>query len=298
MADKAGEGASTATTKSASANRRLKLQTDLGQALMFSRGFGAAESRAAFIRARELAAAIDDATERFTIYYGLWIGHRWRGELRLAREVAETFLREAERGARTTECGVGRRLLGVSCLWQGDFIEAQANFVEALRIYDPERDREARFRFGLDIGSAARTYLAITKWQLGEIGPARALIEEAVAHAIETGHVPTLVVTYFHKAHFEIVRGDAGAARRNAEIVVKLRQENALTLFSAWGALQSAWVSARSDRGETGAMQLRQALAAYTNQGNKSYVPFYQGLLAGIELRTTQREPWPGSTKP
>jgi hypothetical protein len=28
------------------------------------------ESKAAFIRARELAAAIDNATERFTIYYG------------------------------------------------------------------------------------------------------------------------------------------------------------------------------------------------------------------------------------
>ena len=75
MADKAGEGASTAATKSASANRRLKLQTDLGKALMFSRGFGADESRAAFIRARELATAIEDATERFTIYQGLWTRH-------------------------------------------------------------------------------------------------------------------------------------------------------------------------------------------------------------------------------
>ena len=32
----------------------------------------------------------------------------------------------------------------------------------------------------------ARAHLANTKWQLGEVGPARALIEEAVAHAIET----------------------------------------------------------------------------------------------------------------
>jgi predicted ATPase len=32
-------------------------------------------------------------------------------------------------------------------------------------------------------------------------------------------------------------------------------------------------------------MQLRQGLAAYTNQGNKSYVPFYQGLLAEIDAQ-------------
>jgi hypothetical protein len=79
---------------------------------MWSRGFGADESKAAFIRARELAAAIDNATERFTIYYGLWVGNLSRGEFGFAQEIAETFLREAERGARTTDCGFGRRLPG------------------------------------------------------------------------------------------------------------------------------------------------------------------------------------------
>jgi predicted ATPase len=284
MADKAGE-ATSAETASASANQQLKIQTDLGKALMWSRGFGAEESKAAFIRARELAVAINDATERFTIYFGLWVGHTSRGELRLAREIAETFLREAERGARTTEVGVGRRLVGRTCLWQGDFIEAQANLVEALSIYDPERDRKARFRFGSDYGAVATAYLAMTKWRLGEVGPARALIEEAVAHAIETGHVPSLVVTYVHRAEFEIVRGDAVAARRDAEIVVKLSQENALPDYAAWGALQSAWVSAQLDGRETGATKFRQALAGYTDQGNKLSVPFFQGLLAEVEAQ-------------
>jgi hypothetical protein len=83
----------------------------------------------------------------------------------------------------------------------------------------------------------------------------------------ETGHVPTLVNVYLWKAHFEMVRGDAGAVRRDAEIVLKLSQENALALFTAMGALQSAWASARLDAGETRATELRQALAAYTDQG-------------------------------
>jgi hypothetical protein len=138
MADKTGEGGCAAATASGSAHQRLKLQTDLGEALMFSRGFGTEESKTAFIRARELAAAIGNPTERFTTYYGLWLGNMTRGELAFAREIAETFLREAERGVRTTECGFGRRLLGYTCLWQGDFIEAQANLVEALSIYDPD----------------------------------------------------------------------------------------------------------------------------------------------------------------
>jgi predicted ATPase len=175
--------------------------------------------------------------------------------------------------------------VGSTCLFQGDFIEAQANLVEALSICDPERDREAGFRFGQGTGAIARAYLAITKWQLGEVGPARALIEGAVAYALETGHVPTLVNTYSYEAHFEMLRGDVGAARRDAEIVVKLSQENALTLFRAWGALQSAWASARLDGRETGATGFRQALAALTDQGIKLLVQFFQGLLAEIEAQ-------------
>jgi class 3 adenylate cyclase/predicted ATPase len=285
MADKTGEGTSAAATASASASQRLKLQTDLGTALMWSRGFSAEESKAAFTRARELAAATDNATERFNIYCGLWVGKMVRGELGFGREIAETFLREAERGARTTECGFGRGLLGFTCLWQGDFIEAQSNLVEALSIYDPERDREARLRFGVDTGAAARAYLANTKWLLGEVGPARTLIEEAVAHAMETGHVPTLVGVYSFKVRFDIVRGDAGATRRDAQILVELSQEKALTLFAAQGALESAWASARLEGRETGTTEFRQALAAYIDQGNKLSVPFYQGLLAEIEAQ-------------
>jgi predicted ATPase len=291
MADKAGEGTFAAATASGSAAQRLKIQTDLAKALMWSRGFGAEDSKAAFIRARELAAAIDNPTERFTIYQGLWVGNIVRAELRSAREIAATFLREAERGAQTTEYGFGHRLVAFTCLWQGDFIEAQSNLVEALSIYDPERDREARFRFGLDTRAAARAYLANTKWQLGEVGPARALIEDAVAHATKIGHVPTLVQIYLFKAHLEMVRGDdAEGTRRDAEIVVKLSQENGLTFYAALGALQSAWASARLDGRETGATKLRQALATYTNQGTKIIVPFFQGLLAEIEAQSNAEE--------
>jgi class 3 adenylate cyclase/predicted ATPase len=279
MADKTGDG------NVASTDRRLKLQTDLGKALMWFRGYGAKESKAAFIRALELAAAIDDPTERFTIYYGLYAGNIARGELGFAREIAETFLREAESGARTMECGYGHALLGHTCLRQGFFIEAQSNLAKSLSIYNPERDREVKFRFGQDPGAAARVYLAIAKWSLGEVGPARALIEEAVAQAMETNHVPTLVNTYFNKAHFEIVRGDAAAAQRDAEIVVKLGQENALALYASWGAMQSAWASARLDGRETAAAELRQAVTAIIDQGSNALAPFFLGLLAEIEAQ-------------
>src|ERR1700730_6531872 len=58
-----------------------------------------------------------------------------------------------------------------------------------------------------------------------------------------------------------------------------------MPFFAALGAMQSAWASARLDGRETGATELRQALAAYIDQGNKLFVPLYQGLLAEIEAQ-------------
>ena len=53
--------------------RRLKLQTSYGQAMMLSRGFASEESIGAFTRARELFEQLDNAEERFDTYYGLFI---------------------------------------------------------------------------------------------------------------------------------------------------------------------------------------------------------------------------------
>jgi hypothetical protein len=59
---------------SASASQRLKLQTNLGKTLMWSKGFASSETKAAFSRAQELVAYVDDSTERFDTYYGLLVG--------------------------------------------------------------------------------------------------------------------------------------------------------------------------------------------------------------------------------
>ena len=153
MADKEGEakpraGASAAATTSP--DQRLKLQTSYGHAMMFSRGFGSQETKAAFTRAHELTAGIDSPAERFPTYTGVLVGAWMRGEIGAARDASERFLSEAEEAALPLEVGVALRYLGGSCLWQGHFVEAKQHLLKALNCFNPERDREARFRFGID----------------------------------------------------------------------------------------------------------------------------------------------------
>ena len=61
MADKGeGEAATRETGVTVAAGQRLKLQTGYGQAMAFSRGFAAEETKAAVARAQQLAAQIDE----------------------------------------------------------------------------------------------------------------------------------------------------------------------------------------------------------------------------------------------
>ncbi len=74
----------------------------------------------------------------------------WRGEFALARNAAESFLSEAQRAPRPTKTAVAHNNLGFALFVQGEFAQARAHLEQTLRIYDPVRDREAKFRFGSD----------------------------------------------------------------------------------------------------------------------------------------------------
>ena len=186
-----------------SASQRLKLQTSHGQAVMWAKGHAAEETKAAFTRVGELAAELGDAEVLGGTNFGRWVHSFFRGELGAAREMAESFLREAERAKQATEAGVAHRFLGLVLLYQGEFAGARANLDQALRIYDPERDREAKFRLGPNSKVAATSYLALVAWCFGDVTRARELIDEAVALAVESTHAPTLANIYTFKAILE-----------------------------------------------------------------------------------------------
>ena len=115
LSDKAGGAARPReAAATASASQRLKLQTSYGQAVMWSKGFAAEETKAAFARVGELATEIGDAEAPLDAYYARWVHSLFRGELGSARETAESFLREAERAARPTEAAAAHRILGLT----------------------------------------------------------------------------------------------------------------------------------------------------------------------------------------
>ncbi len=290
MADKTAGAAPRRADAAASSRRRLKLQTDYGQAMMWSKGFAAEETKTAFARAAELAAMTDDFSERFAACHGQWTLEIVRGELRSARELASTFLREAEDARRVVETGVAHRGLALIGYFSGDFLDAQTHCERALEACTRGHEEKARERFGEYTGALVMSCLAITSWQLGKVDRARELIEMANRRATELGHVPSMGYPLLFRSHLEVLRGDAAAALSSAEALKSCAREHGMTLWRRWAELSSTWARGRLYDPAAAAAEFRRDLAACSDQGAMINMAFFQALLAQLETDTMAAE--------
>ena len=168
--------------------RRLHLQISLGNALIWIKGFQAPETSAAFARARELASREEDASERFSAYYGLWVGHMNRCEPAPMRELAELFLREATARPDCPEVLVAHRISGSTCFYFSDFASAHDHFQKTIELYDQARHADFANRFGTDPRAHAEIYDAVALWVLGTVDEALRLADRALADAESAAH--------------------------------------------------------------------------------------------------------------
>jgi class 3 adenylate cyclase/tetratricopeptide (TPR) repeat protein len=283
MADKAAEVAPTAT-----ASARLKLQTNFGRAVMWSKGFGSEETQTAYALARELAAKVDDPAERFATYYGQWANTSMRSGFTAAQDIPHIFLDEAVSSASAPEIATAHRMIGLTLHSEGDFVNAKRHLDEALRVYDRQWGHDDRFRLGLEPGLTAMAYLASTEWLLGDAARARNLIEDAVARSIDAGHVPTLGGSYLFAAQLEVLRGDPIAALKIARTATDYARENDLGLHRGFAKIYLGWARARLGEHETGTTELKQGLAAHREAGYKAWTTLFAGLLAQVEAERNQ----------
>ncbi len=249
---------------------------------MWSKGYAADETKAAFDRVQELAGGDEKAVERYVTHYAQLVGSMLRGELTAAKETAERMLREAGSEAQTPEAMVAHRALGLTCHCQGDFAGAQAHLERALRIDDRDWDRDTKFRFGHS-GAVATAYLAHVSWHLGKITRARELMDGAVARAAALDHVQTTALVNSYKTLFEMLGGDYRAAQLSAESLIEFSREHSLKLFVALGELYARLARAQSGDQQVGVREVQHALTEFIDQGNRMYLPFFQGLTAEIE---------------
>jgi class 3 adenylate cyclase/predicted ATPase len=278
MADKA---AARQTSSATSSIDRLRLQAAYSNALLHGRGMAPPETTAAFARARELAASVEDPSERFPAYYGLWVGPYIRAELTPMREVAEAFLSDAARWPGLPEVGIAHRLFGTTCWFQGDYVGAREHLEQALAVYDHERDRHLSSSFAYDPGVAAKFYLGMVFWALGHVDRATRLVEASLSLALQGAHIPSVALARFYACVFAAVRRKPDEATPHAQALLDLGVRHGLPNWLGFANFHLAW-AARECSPQLQA-EMRDGLALEREINFRHMQPLYGTLLAEVE---------------
>jgi predicted ATPase len=273
-----------AAPSGATGGSRLRLQTSLGSALMWTKGLTAPETSAAFTRARELASREEDASERFTAYYGLWVGHLNRGEPAPMREIAEIFLRETAALPNCPEALVAHRISGTTCLYFGDFVGAHDHYQKTIELYDPARHADFVNRFGVDSRVAAEIGDALTLWVLGRVDEALRLAHRALADAESAAHAPTMGYGLIFAATLGLFRYNAEAVGTCGQVLADIVSRYDLTAFiTGFAAFFQGWAKWSDGAQESTLAKMRRGLAMGREQGNILLLSSLEAALAEAE---------------
>ena len=282
MADQAAGPAARAAISKAEASQRVKLQNDYAQAVLWSKGYAADEAKAAFERTSALATRAELPADGFSALFGRFLWSWSRGEFRVARDIAERFLREAEAEGRIAEARVVHLALGQASMQLGDLREARTQLELGLSRFE-EPGSEIREKFGFDVGASARAVLAFTMWLSGDLPRARELIEEATRLAGELGHPPTTASVLLYKIAIETARNDFESVVVDAENFLKISQQHSMGYYLALSRLYLSWGRTQLGNTQRGLDDFRKSLADYRDQGNRLIVPGFLGALARLE---------------
>jgi class 3 adenylate cyclase/tetratricopeptide (TPR) repeat protein len=289
MADQSAGHAARAAISKAEASQRVKLQSDYAQAVLWSKGYGADETKAAFERTSALATRAELPADGFSALFGRFLWSWMRGEFRAARDTAERFLREAEAEGRIAEARAGHLALGQAWMQLGDLREARTQLELGLSRFE-EPGSEIREKFGFDVGASARAVLAFTMWLSGDLPRARELIEEATRLAGELGHPPTTAAVLLYKIAIETARNDFESVVVDAENFLKISQQHSMGYYLALSHVYLSWGRTQLGNTQRGLDDFRKSLADYRDQGNRVIVPGFLGALARFEATAQNYE--------
>jgi class 3 adenylate cyclase/predicted ATPase len=268
---------------------RLRLQTTFGHALLHGRGHSQPETIAAFARARELAAGIEDATARFSAYYGMWMVSFVRADLAPMRDVATAFLRDARHSPGLPGGGRALHVFGVTSWFQGDYVGARTHLEEDLASIDGERNHHAAPRFGFDDRVVAMGWLAVVLWPLGEVDRAARLLDSALNIARQIGHHPSVAWAHAYKCRFAGICRKPEQVGPHAEELLGLAREHGLPMRLADGSFYGGWGRwcAGDGAGEGG---MREGLALWNDMYYRLFAPLTGTLLAEREAEAGRVE--------
>lgn len=256
--------------------QELLVQVSLGRALKETRGWADPGAERAYGRARELSQQVQGIPHLLMALGGLFGFYMSRGEFRTARELGEQFSSLVSTVNDPTLQTIGYYVMGQVSSRFGEFLSAREHFEKCIEAYEEEPQHSALIdlefdphghRFFTSLGMedphvGALMFVAPVLWHLGFPDQALQKVHEAVSLARELSHHFSLFGAIYCSAMLSQLRGEAEAAREQAETVITMAGAQGLTLGIAQGMIVRGWALAAKGELDTGIAQLQQGLEA------------------------------------
>ncbi|WMT72261.1 adenylate/guanylate cyclase domain-containing protein [Bradyrhizobium sp. Ash2021] len=235
---------------------RLHLQIAYGRALRGSLGHSAPQTVAAWTRARQLAADINDPVELAPIHSGLFNACLTHGEIAPMRELADAIMSAANRRPESPVAAVVAHWTnGVTCWFGGDYLNARMHLERALAIYGAEPNPETFRASTLDLPFVIMRFLALVLWPIGKIDRSHRLAAQAVSASGEKRAL-SQANALVHRAVFD---GLCGGPLQQTETILALglAREHSMPLYVAAGTYLNGLAKWRAGDREGGLAEMR-----------------------------------------
>ena len=271
---------------------QIALQVELVTVLMHTKGYGAAQTKAAAEYARALiehAEAIGEPPEDplllFSVIYGFWVVNIAAFNGDAARELAVQFMQLAEMQSGSGPLLLAHRMMGMTLMSVGGPVKGKEHLDRAILLYDAAEHRALATRFGTDAQVAILEWRSRTHWLLGFPLAARSDADRSFMRARELDQAATLMHALAHSTATLILLGAVAEADARAAELIALAEDKKSSYWSANGRMWRGCLMAETGRSSEAVHTLISAIEVYHSTGASIYTPFVMSHLARAQAR-------------
>ena len=272
------------------AEQELCLQLTLGVPLTATEGYGSANVGDAYCRARDLCQQMGDTPDVSEVLWGLWVFRIVRSELGAAREIAEEYLRLAQRLPYPGLMMRGHEAMQVTFVHMGQFAAALDHFEKGFALYDPENHRDDAFCYSQNPEVAMRSHVAWVLWFVGQPDQALARNNEALSLARELAEPHGLAHAYYFAAMLHILRREDKRVLELADDAIAVSKKHGLVMYEGFAMIARGWALAEQGQQQEGIEQIRQGLAIHEATGAKLGRPQFLALLGDSLMKAGETD--------
>ncbi len=273
---------------------QIKLQAGLISAMMFSRGYTSATTKAALRQAQALidrsetlGEPMDDPQSLYIVLEGFFYANHIAPSGGAALEIAQRYLALAQKRAALAPLIVGHRMVGEASMFVGNILASRAHYDQAIALYDPTKDHNRTKWGGVHwVGSMSLRALAL--WLLGYPVAAQSDAAQALSIARNVRNAVAVRVALLCTTRTHLFCGQISTARAEADEFVVLADETGEPYFKALGLMFQGLVYASGADSPDAVGRLEFALSAYRSMEATLFTPNVLSHLAEAHARLGQ----------